>query len=87
MKTFILTMYGSKEMERPDKKELIVSYEKSEWQLLRQTMENTIIKACAYVQKIIEAGINKSLYKFHVICLSPGLYHCSILNTILIYNL
>lgn len=51
------------------------------------TMENTIIKACAYVQKIIEAGINKSLYKFHVICLSPGLYHCSILNTILIYNL
>lgn len=54
MKTFILTMYGRKEMERPDKKELIVSYEKSEWQLLQKTMENTIIKACAYVQKIIE---------------------------------
>lgn len=35
MKTFILTMYGRKEMERPDKKELIVSYEKSEWQLLQ----------------------------------------------------
>lgn len=33
------------------KKELIVSYEKSEWQLLQKTMENTIIKACAYVQK------------------------------------
>lgn len=87
MKTFILTMYGRKEMERPDKKELIVSYEKSEWQLLQKTMENTIIKACAYVQKIIETGINKRLYKFHVICLSPGLYHCSILNAILIYNL
>lgn len=51
------------------------------------TMENTIIKACAYVQKIIEAGINKRLYKFHVTRLSPGLYHCSILNAILIYNL
>lgn len=89
MKTFILTMYGSKEMERPDKKELIVSYEKSEWQLhvLQKTMENTIIKACAYVQNIIEAGINKRLYKFHVTRLSPGLYHCSILNAILIYNL
>lgn len=36
MKTFILTMYGRKEMERPDKKELIVSYEKSEWQLLQK---------------------------------------------------
>lgn len=74
-------------MERPDKKRINCILWKIGMAITTKKMENTIIKACAYVQKIIETGINKRLYKFHVICLSPGLYHCSILNAILIYNL